>query len=331
MRLSVLDQSPIPSGSDASEALHHTLELAQLADRLGYHRYWLAEHHNTVSLAGSAPEVLISRVAAETSRIRVGSGGVMLSHYSALKVAETFRVLHALYPGRIDLGVGRAPGSDRMTAAVLANGHPMSIEGFGKQLQELAGFLFDALPPNHPYAQVRATPRTPGAPEVWLLGSGGDSAVYAAALGFGYAYAHFINQVALEESLAAYRQHYRPLFEADTPHASVAVRVICAETDAEARRLASSFGLQRLQTELGHRGQVPSVEEALAYPYSAAERARVEAIIGNGFVGSPATLKRRLTQLADQHGVDELVVVTITHDPAARRRSYELLAEAFAL
>ncbi len=327
----MLDQSPVPDGSDAAEALRNTLELARLADRLGYHRYWLAEHHNTVSLAGSAPEVLISRVAAETSRIRVGSGGVMLSHYSSLKVAENFRVLHALYPGRIDLGVGRAPGSDRLTAAVLANGHPLSIEAFGKQLQELAGFLFDALPPNHPYAPVRATPRTPGAHEVWLLGSGGDSAVYAAALGFGYSYAHFINQLALEESLAAYRQHYRPLFESDQPHASVAVRAICAETDAEARRLASSFGLQRLLTELGHRGQVPSVEEALRYPYSDAERARVEAIIGNGFVGSPATLKRRLTHLAEQHGIDELVVVTITHDPAARRRSYELLAEAFEL
>jgi luciferase family oxidoreductase group 1 len=331
MRLSVLDQSPIPSGSTAQEALHETIALAQLADRLGYSRYWVAEHHNTGSLAGSSPEVLISRLAAETQRIRVGSGGVMLSHYSALKVAENFRVLHALYPDRIDLGVGRAPGSDRLTAAVLANGRPMPIDGFGNQLRDLAGFLYDVLPENHPYGHVRATPRSPGAPEVWLLGSGGDSAVYAAALGFGYSYAHFINPHALAESLATYREHFRPLLALDAPRASIAIRAICAETDAEARRLASSFGLQRLRTELGQRGQVPSVEDALGYPYSDAERSRVEAILSGGFIGSPEFLKRRLTLFAEEHRVDELVIVTITHDQAARRRSYELLAEAFEL
>jgi luciferase family oxidoreductase group 1 len=331
VRLSVLDQSPIPQGSSAPEALAATLELAKLADRLGYARYWLAEHHNTVGLAGSSPEVLIARVAAETGRIRVGSGGVMLSHYSPLKVAESFRVLHALYPGRIDLGVGRAPGSDRLTAAVLAQGRPMPIDSFGEQLRDLAGFLYDVLPADHPYAQVHATPRSPGAPEVWLLGSGGDSAAYAAVLGFSFSYAHFINPHSAAESLQTYRQHFRPLFELDAPRASMAVRVICAETDVQARQLAASFGLQRLRMEQGQLGQVPSVEEALAYPYSPAERGRIEAILGQGFIGSAGHVKMRLERTAAEHGVDEFVVVTITHDPIARRRSYELLAEAFGL
>lgn len=329
LRLSVLDQSPIPEGATAADALAATLDLARLADRLGYERYWLAEHHNTIGLAGSAPEVLIARVAAETTRLRVGSGGVMLSHYSPLKVAETFRVLHALYPDRIDLGIGRAPGSDRMTAAVLAQGRPLAIERFGEQLRDLAGFLYDALPPDHPHAPVQATPRMPGAPEMWVLGSGGDSAAYAAVLGLSYSYAHFINPNAAPDALQTYRTHFRPLLGLDAPRASLAIRVICADTDAEARRLASSFGLQRLRMEQGRFGRVPTVEEALAYPYSDAERARVEFLLNQGFIGSPTTVKTRLERLADEHQVDELVLVTITHDHAARRRSYELLADAF--
>ncbi|HKB47237.1 MAG TPA: LLM class flavin-dependent oxidoreductase [Ktedonobacterales bacterium] len=331
LRLSVLDQSPIPDGSSAAQAFANTLELARLADQLGYARYWLAEHHNTQGLAGSSPEVLIALVAAETKHIRVGSGGVMLSHYSPLKVAESFRVLHALYPGRIDLGVGRAPGSDQLTAVVLAQGRPQPIERFGQQLSDLAGFLYDALPPEHPYHNVHATPRSPGAPEMWLLGSGGDSAAYAAVLGFAFSYAHFINPNAATESLSTYRQHFRALFELDAPRASVAVRVVCADTAAEARRIASSFALQRLRMEQGHLGRVPRVEEAQAYPYSAAELARVEAILGQGFVGDPPQVKARLEHLAAALEIDELVVVTITHDPWARRHSYELLAEAFGL
>jgi luciferase family oxidoreductase group 1 len=331
LRLSVLDQSPIPAGSTAADALRNTLELARLADRLGYTRYWLAEHHNSTSLAGTAPEVLIARVAAETTQLRVGSGGVMLSHYSPLKVAEAFQVLHALYPDRIDLGVGRAPGSDRITAAVLAQGQPQPVERFGDQLRELAAFLYDRVPADHPYAPVHAMPRSVGVPDVWLLGSGGDSAHYAAALGFGYTYAHFINPHAAGPALATYRANYRPLFGAPTARASLAIRVICAETEPEARRLAASFGLQRLRTELGQRGPVPSVEDALAYPYTPAEHARVEQILSQGFVGAPDRLKLRLTRLAEEFDVQELIVVTIVHDPAARRRSYELLAEAFDL
>jgi len=329
--LSVLDQSPIPSGATPAEAIQQTIALAQLAERLGYRRYWLAEHHNTGSLAGSTPEILVARVAAATAAIRVGSGGVMLSHYSPLKVAENFRMLHALFPGRIDLGIGRAPGSDGRTAVALARGAPASIERFPEQLQELAGFLHDALPPDHPYAGVHATPLGPGAPEMWLLGSSDQSAAYAAHYGYAFSFAHFINPQDAAAVLAGYRDWFRPAFELKEPRASVAVRVLCAETNAEAQRLAASFALMRLRMERGELGPVPSVEEALAYPYSDWERSRLAAISGRAVVGDQATVKAALERLAAEYRVDEIVVVTIVHDPRARQRSYELLAAAFGL
>jgi luciferase family oxidoreductase group 1 len=357
--LSVLDQSPIASGRTARDAFDETIALAQLADRLGYRRYWLAEHHNTRSLAGSAPEIMIARVAAETERIRVGSGGVMLQHYSPLKVAENFRVLQTLYPGRIDLGIGRAPGSDQRTAYALAQGKPISIDRFPEQLRDLAGFLHDDpdfLPDGHPYKGVHALPHDlpgdappgstentsapgtvtdpspAGSPEIWLLGSSNQSATYAAHLGFAFSFAHFINPHGsahiLEED---YRQNFRPSPELPEPRANLAVRVLCAETDEEARRLASSFGLGRLRFHRGEWGPLPSVEEALAYPYSEVERAQLETIQRDIVIGSPETVKQRLEHMAIVHRVDELVIVTLVHDPAARQRSYQLLAEAFEL
>src|SRR5215471_12595996 len=192
LRLGVLDQSPVRSGGVVADAIHETLELAELCDRLGYHRYWLAEHHSTPGLAGSSPEVLIGQVAARTSRLRVGSGGVMLQHYSALKVAESFRVLETLYPGRIDLGIGRAPGSDQFTARVLA-GSGGGIEDFPRKLAALLGFLHGDLPAEHPYSSTLAMPTGPSAPEIWLLGSSDQSAILAAHLGTGFSFAHFIN------------------------------------------------------------------------------------------------------------------------------------------
>ena len=334
--LSVLDQSPIGSGRTARDAFAETLELAQLAERLGYRRYWLAEHHNTGALAGSAPEVLISRVASVTSRIRVGSGGVMLSHYSPLKVAETFRVLETLFPGRIDLGLGRAPGSDGRTAFALAQGEVRDVARFPEQLRELTAFLHDALPEGHPYHGVRAMPEAPGVPEIWLLGSSGQSAAYAAAMGFAFSFAHFINPRGGDSAhvLHEYREAFRPSEALAEPRASLAVRVVCAETDEEARRLCASFALSRLWLEQGRwrlRGPLPSVEEALAYSYTEEERAHVAKMVEDIVYGSPATVKARLQQMAAVHEVDELVIVTVVHDPAARRRSYEVLAEAFGL
>ena len=232
MILGVLDQSPIRSGGTAAEAIQETLQLAERADRLGYHRYWLAEHHSSGGLAGSAPEVLIGQVASRTSRIRVGSGGVMLSHYSALKVAENFRVLEALFPGRIDLGIGRAPGSDQRTARALRQGPgALGLEQFPQQLADLISFLHDELPPGHPFTGVRAMPAGPTAPPLWILGSSGEGALLAAHFGTAFSYAHFINADGGTEATRAYRESFRPSPRLTAPQASVAAFVLCADTE----------------------------------------------------------------------------------------------------
>jgi luciferase family oxidoreductase group 1 len=332
MRLSVLDQSPIKSGSTPSEAVQETLELAQVAERLGYHRYWLAEHHSSSGLAGASPEVLIGQVAARTSRIRVGSGGVMLSHYSPLKVAECFRMLETLFPGRIDLGIGRAPGSDPLTARALqpaAGG--LGLDRFPEQIADLVGYLGDCLPANHPFARVRAMPAGPTAPNVWLLGSSDQSAIYAAHFGLGFSFAHFINADGGAAVTRAYREHFRPSAAFSEPRASVAVFAVCADSDAEARRLAQSRDLFILRLYTGRMGPYPSVEEAEAYPYNPHEEAIVRQVRGRSVAGTPEQVRERLMHLAAEYAADELVVVTITHDPKARLHSYELLAGASEL
>lgn len=332
LRLSVLDQSPIPEGSTPAEALATTLRLARLADRLGYHRYWVAEHHNTPGLAGSAPEILIGRLAGATRRLRVGSGGVMLSHYSSLKVAETFRMLEALYPGRIDLGIGRAPGSDGRTALALAHGPgALGIEHFPAQIADLAGYLHDALPADHPFASIRAMPAVATAPELWVLGSSDQSALYAAHFGLPFCFAHFINSEGGELVSELYRQRFNPSTAFPAPRCSIGVFVICADTESAAERLALSRDLWLLRLYTGRPGPVPSVEEAEAYPYSDAERGLIRRNRARTIAGDPAQVKARLQRLAEGYGAEELVVVTITHDVAARLHSYELLAEAFDL
>jgi len=332
MLLSVLDQSPVRSGSTPADAIHETLDLARAADRLGYHRYWLAEHHSTAGLAGSSPEVLIGQVAAVTSGIRVGSGGVMLTHYSPLKVAENFRVLETLFPGRIDLGIGRAPGSDPLTARALSHGPgALGLEHFPNQIADLIAFLGDGLPAGHPFAGVRAMPTGPTAPNVWLLGSSGDSAAYAAHFGTGFSFAHFINDEGGAEVVRAYREHFRPSPWLAAPRASVAAFAVCADTEAEAERLARSRDLFLVRLRSGRPGPYPSVEEALAYRYTPHELAIVRHTRRRTITGAPEQAMERLLALAEEYGVDELVVVTITHSPKARLRSYELLAEAFGL
>jgi luciferase family oxidoreductase group 1 len=328
MRLSVLDQSPVRRGATPADAIHETLELAQLCDRLGYHRYWLAEHHSTPGLAGPSPEVLIGQVAARTSRIRVGAGGVMLSHYSPLKVAENFRVLEALFPGRIDLGIGRAPGSDAITARALAGGD----DGFfPDKVADLLAFVHDRVPPDHEFASVRAMPTGPTAPEVWLLGSSDQSAAIAAHFGTAFSFAHFISADGGPAITRAYRAAFRPSPWRARPQASAAVFAVCAETEAEARRLALSRQLFIVWLRTGRAAPYPSPEDAEAYDYAPRERWIMADAARRTFAGDPAQLRAALTALADEYGVDELVIVTITHDPKARRRSYELLAEAFGL
>jgi luciferase family oxidoreductase group 1 len=331
LRLSILDQSPVRSGMTATDAVQETLELAQAADQLGYHRYWLAEHHATPGLAGSCPEVLIGQVAARTARLRVGSGGVMLSHYSALKVAETFRMLETLFPGRIDLGIGRAPGSDRRTAQALRDGPGGAAEFFPDQVADLLGFLGDALPAGHPFASVRAMPEPASAPDVWLLGSSDQSAALAAHFGTAFSFAHFISEEGGAEITRAYAERFRPSPALAAPRASAAVFVVCAESETEAWRLARSRELFILRLRSGQPGRYPSVEEAEAYPYTAHERAVVEYNRRRTVAGTPEQVRARLTAMAAEYGVEELVIVTITHDPKARLRSYELLARAFDL
>lgn len=330
VRLGVLDQSPVRSGGTPSDALHETLQLAEACDRLGYHRYWLAEHHSTAGLAGSSPEILIGQVAARTSRIRVGAGGIMLTHYSPLKVAENFRVLETLFPGRIDLGIGRAPGSDQRTARALrAGGSP--VEYFPQQVADVLAFVRNELPADHPAAGVRAMPLGPTAPDVWLLGSSDQSAALAAHFGTGFSFAHFISAEGGADITRAYASAFRPSPWLPAPQASAAVFVVCADTDAEAERLARSRDLFIVRLYTGRAGVYPSVEEAEAYPYTAQEAAIVEHAHRRRIVGTPERVREQMLELGADYGIDEFVVVTITHDPKARLRSYELLAEAFDL
>jgi luciferase family oxidoreductase group 1 len=331
MRLSVIDQSPVSSGSTPADALRNTIDLARRTDALGYERYWIAEHHATPGFASPAPEVLIACVAAETSGIRVGSGGVLLPHYSPLKVAEVFRVLHALYPGRIDLGIGRAPGSAPLEAYALRRdrGRGEWVDDFPEQLVELLAFLRREFPPAHPFARILVTPDMPGAPDVWLLGSSPWSARAASELGLPYAFAHFINPEPTREALEYYRSHAGE----GKRRTILALGAICADTQAEADRQAAPVRLRRyLRAQGVEPGEIPTPEEALAQlgpggdplPPERAEWPRYIA-------GTPDHVRDRLTGIAAALGVDELMILTIVHDHRARVRSYELLAEAFRL
>lgn len=331
VKLSVLDQSPVRAGGNPREALQETIALAQAAERLGYSRYWLAEHHGTLGFAGSSPEILVTRVAAATNTIRVGSGGVMLSHYSPLKVAENFKLLENLYPGRIDLGIGRAPGSDGLTAAALAYGSEIGIEYFPTKIADMMAFLSDEPPASEPFKAVRATPSVSSIPEVWLLGSSDQSATYAAHFGLAYTFAHFITPQASAPVLDYYRANFKPSGSLAAPKASAAVFVICAETKEEAEHLASSRDYWRMKLQYGQHLPYPPPEEALAYPYNAQEKRIVGANKANRFTGDPLSLKEELTEFADANGIDELVILTITYDFEKRMRSYELLADVFEL
>ncbi|MBV9904581.1 MAG: LLM class flavin-dependent oxidoreductase [Alphaproteobacteria bacterium] len=338
MLLSVLDQSPIRKDGTAADAVAETIALAKAADRLGYHRYWLAEHHNSNSFAGSCPEILIARVAQETSRIRVGSGGVMLTHYSPLKVAEQFRMLDVLTPGRIDLGLGRAPGSDQLTARALQSGpQAWPIDAFPSQVMLLRQFLDDAagrepLPDDHPYKHIHAMPRanTPG-PEMWMLGSGIHGAVYAAELGLPFSHAYFISTDGSEDAVKEYRERFKPSAACPAPRVSLGIAALVGESEEEARRLAASRNLWVVRLLSGRPIPFPSPEEALAQPLTPQEEKLLATVSKRSIVGTGAQVKARLTELANAHGAEELVVVTITYDYASRLKSYELLAQAFGL
>jgi luciferase family oxidoreductase group 1 len=331
LRLGVLDQSPVRSGAHPADAIRETLALARATDRLGYHRYWLAEHHSTPALAGSSPEVLIPHVAAATTGIRVGSGGVMLQHYSALKVAETFRVLETLHPGRIDLGIGRAPGSDQLTAMALASGEAPRVEDFPEKVADLLGFLRGDLPPDHPFARLLAMPTGPTAPEVWLLGSSDQSAAMAAHFGTAFSFAHFISADGGPEVTRAYARGFKPSPSLGAPRASVAIFVVCAPSAEEAERLSRSRDLHIARLYTGRSGRYPSAAEAEAYDYSPREQAIVEQARRRRIAGTPEQCRAQLEAMAAAYGVEEVIVVTITESWETRVRSYALLADVFDL
>jgi luciferase family oxidoreductase group 1 len=329
MKLSILDQSPVISGLDARRAIQETLALARHAEALGYTRYWLAEHHAIAALADPCPEILLARLGAETQHIRIGTGGVLLPYYSAFKVAEVFRMLEAMYPGRVDLGIGRAPGGDTRTAHAVGGGRFPDARDFPEQVWQLVAHLDGTLPETHPFARVRLQPEVEGAPQVWLLGSSDYSAALASQLGLRFAFAHFINPQGGDAVTRAYRDSYQPSAREPRPSAIVCTFAICAETDAEAERLAASIDLRRLHMALNLDTPVPTLDEALAHRYTAEEQRYIAGQRPRAILGSPQTCRREIEAMAARYAADEVMVLTITGDYASRLRSYELLAEAF--
>ncbi len=331
MHLSVLDQSPIIHGHSPADAVRETIKLAKAAEQLGYHRYWLAEHHNMQGLADPCPEILLGAIGSVTSRIRVGTGGVLLPYYSPTKVAEIFRMHEALFPGRVDLGIGRAPGGDMLTAKAI---NPISFyasDAFPQQVVDLIGWLDDELPDEHPFKRVRAMPAGAGAPEVWLLGSSDYSAALAAHLGLRFAFAHFINARGGDEVSRGYRYTFQPSRRDSAPHSMVCVFVICAQTSQDADRLAAPIDHRRALMATGRESPILTTEQALGWSYSDQEAAIIERERERIVLGTPDQVRDKLLQIQQAYQADELMIITITGEYESRLRSYQLLAEAFEL
>ncbi|WP_226585410.1 LLM class flavin-dependent oxidoreductase [Halobacillus litoralis] len=329
MKLSVLDQSPILLGTDPQEALKQTTELAKWTDELGFHRFWVSEHHSTGSLAGSSPEILAAHLAAHTQRIRIGTGGVLLPHYSSYKVAESFRVLETLHPNRIDLGVGRAPGGMPNVNLALNNGKLPNVESYPSQVEELMAYLHGQDPQG---MGIQATPQGETAPPIWMLGSSGTSARVAADIGASYSFAHFINGRGGTRAMDRYQSYFSPSMQQTEPAGNVSVFVVCAETDEYAEYLASSLDLALLQIEKGgRRTHFPTPEEALSHSYTMFEEERIQDNRNRMIVGCIDRVQEEIEQLAESYGVDEIIINTIVTPFEDRLKSYELLADAFQL
>jgi luciferase family oxidoreductase group 1 len=324
--LSVLDLAPVSEGSSAGDALRDAVALAQLCERLGYLRFWFAEHHGMPNIACSAPEILIEHVASATSTIRVGSGGIMLPNHTPLSVAENFHTLAALHPGRIDLGVGRAPGTDPATSRAL---HPFDAEQFPQQLQELLALSRRGFPPGHPFATVRVVPEGVPLPPIWVLASSGATAAFAGSMGFGYGFARHFSPAPPQPAIDAYRAAFTPSDQFPTPHVILGVAVICAPTDDEADYLATSSDLVWVRRHRGDMRPFPNPEEASRYEFRPEDRPLVEANRQRQFVGSPDRIVSMLRQIAAETAADELMVTTMVYGKAERLRSYELLAQAW--
>ncbi len=330
--LSILDLSPVTSGGSGAAALRNSLDLGQLADRLGYTRYWVAEHHNLPSVASSAPDIMIGQIAAVTKRIRVGSGGVMLPNHAPLNVAERFHMLEALFPGRIDLGIGRAPGTDQITSLALRRRQDIrDDDDFLERFQELMLIESHGFPEGHPFRHIRAMPDDVALPPIHLLGSSGYSAELAALIGVGFAFAHHFATHDAVAAMSGYRERFRPSPTLDRPHAILGVAAVCADSDAEADRLATTIDLNFVRRQNGEYLPLANPDEAAAYPYSTIERERIRQNRSRVFTGTVETIRHRLDPLIASTNADELMVTTMIYDHGARRHSYELLARAFGV
>jgi luciferase family oxidoreductase group 1 len=329
LRFSILDQSIVPKGSSASEAIANTIQLVKLAEVLGYHRFWVSEHHNSTMIAGSSPEMLMVRLAGETSTIRIGSGGIMLPNHSALKVAENFRLLETMYPGRIDLGMGRAPGGDRITASLLNPSNNFSEASYLQQLEHLQAFFHDEA--SSSYGPLLAVPQSDSVPEPWILSSSGGSASIAAKFGMGLAVARFINGFAGREMVDAYKKNFKPSREMDSPQTLLAVSVLCADTEEKARQLRKLADYTLLQFEKGNYNSMLSYEEIKDYVFSDLELERIQYNSGRIVSGTPDQVREQLISISSEMDIDEIMVTTMSHSHKDRIRSFELIAEAFGL
>ncbi|MGE3149733.1 MAG: LLM class flavin-dependent oxidoreductase [Pseudorhodoplanes sp.] len=330
--LSILDLSFVTTATSGAQALRNTLDLARLADGLGYKRYWVAEHHNLPSVASSAPEIMIGQIAAATRNLRVGSGGVMLPNHAPLAVAERFKVLEGLFPGRIDLGLGRAPGTDPVTSYALRRRQDGNDDDdFLQRLQELMLFESRGFPDNHPFRTIQAMPSDVPLPPIWLLGSSAYSAELSAAIGAGFSFAHHFASHDAVSAMTNYRAHFKPSATRQTPCAILATAVVCADTNEEAERLAATIDLNIVRRASGKYLPLASPEEAVAHPFTDFEREQARANRARVAVGDPARVKERLLSLAEATQADEVMITSSIYDHEARKRSYSLLAEAFGL
>lgn len=329
MKLSILDQAPISSGQTAADALQTAVELAQLGDRLGYSRYWIAEHHDLFGLACSNPNVMLGLLGAKTENIRIGAGAVLLPYYKPFQVAETYNLLATLFPGRIDLGLGRAPGGSAEVSLALTDNYLEEVNKFPAKVKELQQFLRGETPNEPLYATISPTPIPDIRPEMWILGTSSKSGVLAAKLGIPYSFGHFMTSENGPQIVETYRKEYQST-NGEHPYVIAAIEVICADTTEEAERIAMSTVLWKIrQDKQMNQLTVPDIMEAENYPFSEEEMVRVKKIKQNMVIGNPKEVNEKMTLLQKQYEADEWMVVTITHDPMDKFRSYELLKEAF--
>jgi luciferase family oxidoreductase group 1 len=329
IKLGILDQSIVRQGSTVQEAIKETISTARLAEELGYSRFWVSEHHNSTFIAGSTPEVLMVKLADATSHIRIGSGGIMLPNHSALKVAENFRMLETLFPGRIDLGMGRAPGTDRITSSLLNPSNDFSESSYLRQLEHLQHFFRDTAGTERGF--IYATPQSPTIPMQWILSSSGGSSSIAARFGMGLAVAKFINGFVRPDAVEEYRRNFRPSDQYDKPHAILSVFTLCGETEEKALEMRKMMDYILVEFERGKFGPFPDAETVRNYRFNAGELERIRYNSGRIISGTADSVKEQLTDLANEFDVDEIIISTMADSAENRVKSFELISEAFNL